>query len=781
MLDPRFVAASAVALTVTLVAIFSLRPLAPRLGLIDKPSERKRHRGRVPLIGGLCFFLGTLAGLLYLGYFDRFVVLLLLAGALILLTGLIDDMRDLSARSRLAIQIGVVGLVIAFTGVHIDNIGSFMGQELRLHALGIPVTIIAVVGLMNAFNMIDGVDGLAGCLALVCIVAAMAFAQASWSTLSVLMLLQILFVALLPYLGVNLGWPDGRKIFMGDAGSTTIGFLLAWSLIFMSQRSVAVLSPTDVLWCVALPVFDTLAVIVRRMRAGYSPFKADRKHLHHLLLDAGCPPRAVLALMVSAGGGLATTGYVLRNAPDVLNFGLYLSLLTAYVSQVERVIAWLSVALRSSLTIGGKVAVAAGAARDAQWAEPALDDRAVVAPEERESEPGESLLVEASAPPVRVLCVVSAASEAVGIAPVLQRLYGDKRFEAQVCVIEPSGRKPEQIVRLFNIASNPKLDIVMPDRGRIEAISAAFGYMKRVIRETQPHVVLVHADTATTLAVTSAAYSQRIPVARFGPEAGSERFDARDGETRNAEPRDTDAPPRDGAATSVREMRRPGATAPMFAKSALMGRGGPSAWRTNVARLRRDAPLRQRVAQRFDFLRHDAPLVLVVHDGKTDGLEHVGRALRRVASQRQDVDFAYAIRIPMDASPRTRSLLWRLANGHNAHLVEPLDDLSFAYLLDNAYLVLTSSQEVEESAGRLSKPVMLVRGDSELGMAIEGDGVQQGRIQERALADGVMTLLTDRYAYEAMCSAHPCTGGSDDCLQTIAALARSPFQAPMAA
>ena len=110
MPDPKFVAASAVALTVTLVAIFSLRPLAPRLGLVDRPHGRKCHRGRVPLIGGLCFFLGTLAGLVYLGYLDDFVVSLLVISTLILLTGLVDDLRDMSVRSRLTIQACAAGL-----------------------------------------------------------------------------------------------------------------------------------------------------------------------------------------------------------------------------------------------------------------------------------------------------------------------------------------------------------------------------------------------------------------------------------------------------------------------------------------------------------------------------------------------------------------------------------------------------------------------------------------------------------------------------------------------
>src|SRR5262245_13975742 len=116
MRDPKLVAAAAIALAVTLFAIFSMRPWARRIGLVDKPDGRKRHRGHVPLIGGLCFFVGTLVGLSYLGYMDRFVTSLMVGSALIVVTGALDDASDLSVASRLLIEACAVGLVIAMSG-----------------------------------------------------------------------------------------------------------------------------------------------------------------------------------------------------------------------------------------------------------------------------------------------------------------------------------------------------------------------------------------------------------------------------------------------------------------------------------------------------------------------------------------------------------------------------------------------------------------------------------------------------------------------------------------
>src|SRR6476620_8948179 len=114
--DAKLVAASAIALAVTLFALFSMRPIARRLGLVDRPDARKRHRGQVPLVGGLCFFLGTIMGLAYLGYIDHLVASLLVPGTLIVMTGVVDDMCALSVRSRLVSQGCTAFIVIAATG-----------------------------------------------------------------------------------------------------------------------------------------------------------------------------------------------------------------------------------------------------------------------------------------------------------------------------------------------------------------------------------------------------------------------------------------------------------------------------------------------------------------------------------------------------------------------------------------------------------------------------------------------------------------------------------------
>ena len=115
MEHPRIIAASAIALAVTLFAIFSMRPWARRVGLVDRPDTRKQHNGRVPLIGGICFFIGLLVGLAYLGFIDRFVMSVMMGAALIVAMGVADDVVHLTVQSRLLIESAIVALVILST------------------------------------------------------------------------------------------------------------------------------------------------------------------------------------------------------------------------------------------------------------------------------------------------------------------------------------------------------------------------------------------------------------------------------------------------------------------------------------------------------------------------------------------------------------------------------------------------------------------------------------------------------------------------------------------
>lgn len=312
MHEPRLVVDCLVAACTSALAIVVLRRFAVSLGLVDHPDQRKQHIGDVPLVGGLAIFMGVAAGAAGHGQFQEFEMVLLGTAAVLVMLGALDDRFDLSVRDRLLIQTIVILTVIASTGVYIHTLGTLFGHKVTLGWIGVPLTVIAVIGLVNAFNMMDGIDGLAGSLELVSIAAIILFADPT-PLHGVIALLALLAAASLPYLVANQGFMGG-KIFLGDAGSMLIGYLLAWALIRMSQIPQTQLSPVNVLWCVALPVFDTFAVMYRRIRQGRSPFQPDRGHIHHILLGTGLGPRATLAALVALASGLALIGAFISSA-----------------------------------------------------------------------------------------------------------------------------------------------------------------------------------------------------------------------------------------------------------------------------------------------------------------------------------------------------------------------------------------------------------------------------------------------------------------------------------
>jgi len=331
----RILVACLTAACVSALAIAILYRFAESWGLVDRPDERKHHVGHIPLIGGLAAFIGVLVGAVVDGQAHLFTSTLLATAAVLAVVGALDDRFDLSVRTRLLVQTAAVLTMVAVTGVHIHTLGHLFGKEFELGLFGIPLTVIAVIGLLNAFNMMDGIDGLAGTLALVSIGAIIMYqGQPQWPGVIVLVLLA---GALVPYLAVNLGLV-GKKIFLGDAGSMVVGYILAWTLIHLSQSVPDnELSTIDVLWCVGLPVLDTLAVMVRRIREGKSPFKPDRGHIHHMMLAAGLGPRTTLVALVMLAIVLALTGMLTHSLAPGSNLLAFGALTVIYVTTTNRV------------------------------------------------------------------------------------------------------------------------------------------------------------------------------------------------------------------------------------------------------------------------------------------------------------------------------------------------------------------------------------------------------------------------------------------------------------
>lgn len=294
-----FADANAIAAAVSSIALLLLLWLAPRIGLVDRPGGRKRHQGTVPLVGGLSILCGLGVSSMWMDGLNTFDAALIVSAAAITLVGAVDDRYGLGVRIRVLVQSVIIVMMMFVGRVHIDQLGSLWGFDVYMGWLGIPFTLIALIGLLNAFNLMDGIDGLANLLAVVAI-GGILFATGGVKHHDTNMILGLLMSAMLPQLLCNLGLLGKHaKCFLGDAGSTLLGYMIGWALVQRSQVTGSPLSPVATLWCVAIPVFDTLAVMIRRVRMHTSPFKPDRRHIHYLLREAGFSPRATLAIITA--------------------------------------------------------------------------------------------------------------------------------------------------------------------------------------------------------------------------------------------------------------------------------------------------------------------------------------------------------------------------------------------------------------------------------------------------------------------------------------------------
>lgn len=251
------------------------------------------------------------------------------ASGLLVVTGLLDDRFELSPWMRLPAQAAATLLVVfqLFPGS-----GFSFGNPLGLGDIGFQglfayvVILLFVVGAINAFNMLDGMDGLAGGVAMVALVGIAVLAWQGGLQFS-LHVSASLAGAVVAFLLFNLPIRRNREVrcFMGDAGSTLIGFILAVLCMRLTQGESRVVAPVSVLWLVALPVFELLWTIIRRASRGQSPFTADREHFHHLLVDSGLGVRAAFILYLALAATLAVAGFVFHaiGMPEALQFALF--------------------------------------------------------------------------------------------------------------------------------------------------------------------------------------------------------------------------------------------------------------------------------------------------------------------------------------------------------------------------------------------------------------------------------------------------------------------------
>ncbi|HFW2728159.1 TPA: UDP-N-acetylglucosamine--undecaprenyl-phosphate N-acetylglucosaminephosphotransferase [Salmonella enterica subsp. enterica serovar Saintpaul] len=293
----------------TTIFIFLARKVAIKIGLVDKPNFRKRHQGVIPLVGGISVFAGICFMFGLSDYYIPHLSLYLICAGVLVFVGAMDDRFDISVKIRAVVQAVIAVVMMVIAKLHLGSLGYIFGPwELVLGPFGYFLTLFAVWAAINAFNMVDGIDGLLGGLSSVSF-AAMGLILWFDGQTSLAMWCFAMIAAILPYIMLNLGILGRRyKVFMGDAGSTLIGFTVIWLLLETTQGKTHSISPVTALWIIAIPLMDMVAIMYRRLRKGMSPFSPDRQHIHHLVMRAGFTSRQAFVLITLAAAILAGVG-----------------------------------------------------------------------------------------------------------------------------------------------------------------------------------------------------------------------------------------------------------------------------------------------------------------------------------------------------------------------------------------------------------------------------------------------------------------------------------------
>ncbi|OVZ59866.1 UDP-N-acetylglucosamine 2-epimerase (non-hydrolyzing) [Pigmentiphaga sp. NML030171] len=369
---------------------------------------------------------------------------------------------------------------------------------------------------------------------------------------------------------------------------------------------------------------------------------------------------------------------------------------------------------------------------------------------------------------MKTLCVFGTRPEAIKMAPLVQALAMDKRFEAKVCVTGQHREMLDQVLDLFAIKPDYDLNIMKAGQDLTDVSTAILQGMKSVFAEFKPDVVLVHGDTATTLAVSLASYYQQIPVGHV--EAGLRTGNLYSPWPEEGNRKLTGALARFHFAptdTSRKNLLREG-----VADNTIHVTGNTviDALLEVVDKLQRDDKLQKTFGSQFSYLDTYSRLVLVTGHRRESfggGFERICTALARIAEEFPDVGILY----PVHLNPNVREPVNRLLTDiPNVHLIEPLEYLPFVYLMHRSALILTDSGGIQEEAPSLGKPVLVMRDTTERPEAVEAGTVRLVGTDADNIVRHVSELLKNKQAYDSMAYAHNPYGDGKACARIVDAL-----------
>ena len=319
---------------VTFLASLVFVPIVKKVALhvkaLDMPNARKIHKVPMPRLGGLAIFLSFIVGYVLYGELNIMMLSILIGGFLLVLCGIIDDINPIKARYKLIIQIIAAAIVVIYGQIYFTEISLFGLKFYFSKYVSYLISIVFIVAITNAINLIDGLDGLASGISSIYFltISVIAFILNRLGGLDIILSL-IMLGSTLGFLVYN--FPPA-KIFMGDTGSLFLGFMIS-IIALLGFKVTTITSLVVPIVILAIPIFDTIFAILRRLLKKQNIAKADKDHFHHQLLKMKYSPVCSILIIYAIDILFAAVSifYVLGNNQTAIAIYIVLMILLLFI------------------------------------------------------------------------------------------------------------------------------------------------------------------------------------------------------------------------------------------------------------------------------------------------------------------------------------------------------------------------------------------------------------------------------------------------------------------
>lgn len=690
------------------VLTFFLTPLAAkfavRIGAVDVPDGvRKIHTKTTPYGGGIAMFIAfILTFCVSIVHYDLEIngklVALVGASLIMLLIGLLDDIKPIDAKYKFLVQIGAAS-VLYLGGYKIAHINGFSGM-INFDYWSIPITLLWITGVTNTVNLIDGLDGLAAGIAAIASTTIVILSFITGNTDSALFA-AILAGACVGFLPRNLN--NRSKVFMGDAGAYFVGMILAIISMEGGLKSATFLTVVAPVLAVGIPIFDTTFAIIRRLFNGKPIGQPDRGHLHHRLVDIGIShKKTVLALyFINVIFGMGAVAII---NGDIAYGAMFF------------VIAFTLVLIPSFRTPSSTHS----------------SDIVLAKIPDKSGKP-------------RVLAVFGTRPEVIKMAPLILQMKKSDAVETLVCVTGQHREQLDQMLDVFQLVPDVDLNLMKKGQTLAEITSRTVQSVDKVIAELQPDLVLVHGDPSASFAAALAAFYRQVPIGHV--EAG-----LRSGNIYSPFPEEYNRRST-GLIADLHFAATEANKAFLLSEGVDPGKifvTGNTAIDAVFSVLDEKYRFEDQSLSSLDFSKKIIVMTAHRRENLGDRMRAIFTAVRRIADEFEDVRIVYAVHL----NPIIQDLAHEYLSEHERILLlKPLGYRDMCNLMSRSYMVVTDSGGLQEEAPALGKPVVLMRTETERQEAIEAGTVVLAGVEEESVYRNIKMILTDSGVYESMATA----------------------------